>query len=413
MKINPTFVKRIPTNERNIMKKTTITLMLLFLTCIAWAQDNKTRIAELGKIAGDQFRNQQYDDALTNYQKGLSLIQKEYGENDSLYVDMLAVVSRCYYRQKAYKMALESGLKAADIYGNHYSKDNVYYANLLDNVALYYTCVNDLANAEKCSDEALKIYYKFFTNDRHMGGTLSHAAEIKYSLGKYAEAVALQEHALTLIENDEGAHSNHYLNELKYMKMYYDKVGNTAKVEEMETLESQLEDEMEHGYVPPLLEFKTAEKCREHNADAYYCSLYYLNHYLSAEKMQQAAHYIHAWSLASPDVMVYIGEAETKWATDEKNYGYLIAYLAACTKYALSHDPVVPVEQYSNAIVDVLNYYRANKEITGEVPAFEEYIKLYKKDPEKLFERLRKDYEALQKAKDQGKGATISTREDS
>lgn len=395
------------------MKKTLITLMLLALTAVAWSQDNKERIAELDSIGIMQFNNQQYDEALTTFQQELSLIQKEYGENDSLYVDDLAVISRCYFRQKAYKKALETGLKAAEIYGNHYSKDNVYYANLLDNVSLYYSSVDDLANAEKYSDEAVKIYYKYFTNDRHMGGTLAHAAEIKYSLDKFAEAVALQEHALTLIENDEGVHSDHYLNELKYMKMYYDEVDNTAKVEEMEALEAQLKDEMEHGFVPPLVEFKTAEKCREHNEDAYYCSLYYLNHYLNADKMGQAAQYIQSWSLASPDVDMIFGEAEVKWVNEPKNAVYMIAYMAACTKFALTHEPVDPLEQYMSAIIDMVNYYSANKELTGEVEAFEEYINLFNKDPKKLTDRLEKDYAAFQKASDKGKTTKITTNTES
>ena len=371
------------------------------------------QIAELDSIGIMQFNNQQYDEALTTFQQELSLIKQEYGENDSLYVDDLAVISRCYFRQKAYKKALETGLKAAEIYGNHYSKDNVYYANLLDNVSLYYSSVDDLANAEKYSDEAVKIYYKYFTNDRHMGGTLAHAAEIKYSLDKFAEAVALQEHALTLIENDEGTHSDHYLNELKYMKMYYDEVGNAAKVEEMEALEAQLKDEMEHGFVPPLVEFKTAEKCREHNEDAYYCSLYYLNHYLNADKMVQAAQYIQSWSLASPDVDMIFGEAEVKWINEPKNAVYMIAYMAACTKFALTHEPVDPLEQYMSAIIDMVNYYSANKELTGEVEAFEEYINLFNKDPKKLTDRLEKDYAAFQKASDKGKTTKLTTSTES
>ena len=395
------------------MKKTLITLMLLAMTAVAWSQDNKERIPELDSIGIMQFNNQQYDEALTTFQQQLSLIQKEYGENDSLYVDDLAVISRCYFRQKAYKKALETGLKAAEIYGNHYSKDNVYYANLLDNVSLYYSSVDDLANAEKYSDEAVKIYYKYFTNDRHMGGTLAHAAEIKYSLDKFAEAVALQEHALTLIENDEGVHSDHYLNELKYMKMYYDEVDNTAKVEEIEALEAQLKDEMEHGFVPPLVEFKTAEKCREHNEDAYYCSLYYLNHYLNADKMGQAAQYIQSWSMSSPDVMMIFGEPEAKWGNEPKNAVYMIAYMAACTKFALTHDPVDPLEQYKSAIIDMVNYYSANKELTGEVEAFEEYINLFNKDPKKLTDRLEKDYAAFQKASDKGKTTKITTNTES
>ncbi|MBQ3903667.1 MAG: hypothetical protein II744_01705, partial [Eubacterium sp.] len=43
------------------------------------------------------------------------------------------------------------------------------------------------------------------------------------------------------------------------------------------------------------------------------------------------------------------------------------------------HEPVDPLEQYMSAIIDMVNYYSANKELTGEVEAFEEYISLFKK----------------------------------
>ena len=417
------------------MKKTMITLMLLTLTSIAWAQDNNVqdsvtvaaqdsvsadiaetqnpRIMELDNQALRQFANKEYNEALATSLEELELIKKDESENYRGQAFLLAFISRCYFRQNSYKKAVEYGLKSAELYGEKCSSDDIQYANLIDNVALYYTCLEDYEKAEKYSDEAVKIHNKYFANDKEMGGVLAHAAEIKFSLGKYTEAVALQEHALSVIENDEGTHSDHYLNELKYMKTYYEKVGNTIKLKEMEELEEQLQEEVEHGYVPPLVEFKTAEKCREHNEDAYYCSLFYLHHYLSNEKMQQAARYIHAWSMASPDVMVYFGEAEAKWAADEKNYGYLIAYLAACTKYALTHDdPIDPEKQYQVAIIDILNYYSANKEISGEVPAFEEYIKLYEKSPDKLYDRIKKDYNKFQKEKDKGNGTVITTRED-
>ena len=412
-----------------------ITLMLLALTSIAWAQDNNVedntavavqdsaimgtaapqnpRIIELDNKALRQFANKEYNEALATALEELEFIKKEESENYRGQAFLLAFISRCYFRQNAYKKAVEYGLKSAELYGEKCSSDDIQYANLIDNVALYYTCLEDFEKAEKYSDEAVKIHNKYFVNDKEMGGVLAHAAEIKYSLGKYNEAVPLQEHALSVIENDEGTHSEHYLNELKYMKKYYEKVGNTTKLEEMEALEEKLQDEVENGYVPPLVEFKTAEKCREHNEDAYYCSLYFLHHYLSNEKMSQAARYIHAWTIASPDVMVYFGEAEAKWAADEKNYGYLIAYLAACTKYALTHeDPIDSEKQYQVAIIDILNYYSVNKEITGEVPAFEEYIKLYEKSPDKLYERIRKDHVKLQKEVDKGNGEVYTTRED-
>ena len=86
--------------------------------------------------------------------------------------------------------------------------------------------------------------------------------------------------------------------------------------------------------------------------------------------------------------------------------------MAACTKFALTHEPVDPLDQYKSAIIDMVNYYSANKELTGEVEAFEEYINLFNKDPKKLTDRLEKDYAAFQKAADKGKTTKITSRDE-
>ena len=87
--------------------------------------------------------------------------------------------------------------------------------------------------------------------------------------------------------------------------------------------------------------------------------------------------------------------------------------MAACTTFALTHEPVDPLEQYTSAIIDMVNYYSANKELTGEVEAFEEYISLFNKDPKKLTDRLEKDYAAFQKASDKGKTTKLTTSTES
>lgn len=61
-------------------------------------------------------------------------------------------------------------------------------------------------------------------------------------------------------------------------------------------------------------------------------------------------------------------------------------------------------------MVDVLNYYQANKQYTGEVKYLEQYIKAYKKGREKLEALLEKNFpgklngEMIEKIK---KGETI------
>jgi len=400
------------------MKRLLFILLLAITTTVGYSQtqnirerlavlDNKVvvdRILELDSLGLYHFYNKEYNEALDASLKELDLLQKAFGADDTICVNELAFISRCYFRQGANKKALEYGLKSAELYGEKCSKENVKYANLIDNVALYYTNVEDYKNAEKYSDEAVRIHSKYFVNDKEMGGVLAHAAEIKSILGKIDEAVPLQEHALSVIENAEGNHSEHYINELKYMKRYYTEAGNKEKAEETNALLEQLQEERKRGYVPPLVDFNTPEKCREHNEDAYYCSLYFLNHYLDAPKMSQAARYIFNWAANAPDVDVFLGEPETKWLNNDKNYAFVIAYMAACNKYALTHNPVDPEEQYVTAYTDLLNYYEVNKEkgLTEEIEAFEEYIKLYKKKPEKMFDKIRSGFKPAKKAIESG-----------
>ena len=397
------------------MKRVLFILLMAIATTVGYSQTLKERLAsfdnsvfvekvmELDSLSLEHFYNKEYDESLDAAQKELDALQKAFGADDTICVNVLAFISRCYFRQGAAKKALEYGLKSAELYGEKCSRENIAYANLIDNVALYYTTLEDYKNAEKYSDEAVRIHNKYFVNDKEMGGVLAHAAEIKSILGKIDEAVPLQEHALSVIENDEGNHSDHYLNELKYMKRYYTEAGNKEKADETDALLEQLQEERKHGYVPPLVEFNTPEKCREHNEDAYYCSLYYLNHYLDAPKMSQAAMYIFNWTKNAPDVNVFFGDPETKWLGD-KNLPFMIAYLAACTKFALTHDPVDEEDQYIMAYADLLNYYDVNKKkgLTEEIEAFEEYLKLFKKKPEKMFDKIRSGFAPAKKAIENG-----------
>ena len=212
------------------MKRVLFILLMAIATTVGYSQTLKERLAsfdnsvfvekvmELDSLSLEHFYNKEYDEALDAAQKELDALQKAFGADDTICVNVLAFISRCYFRQGAAKKALEYGLKSAELYGEKCSRENIAYANLIDNVALYYTTLEDYKNAEKYSDEAVRIHNKYFVNDKEMGGVLAHAAEIKSILGKIDEAVPLQEHALSVIENDEGNHSEHYLNELKYMK---------------------------------------------------------------------------------------------------------------------------------------------------------------------------------------------------
>ena len=47
---------------------------------------------------------------------------------------------------------------------------------------------------------------------------------------------------------------------------------------------------------------------------------------------------------------------------------------------------------FIHAMVAVLNHYLNNKDLTGEVSYLEKYVKLYKKDEEKMYDLLKKNF---------------------
>ena len=117
------------------------------------------------------------------------------------------------------------------------------------------------------------------------------------------------------------------------------------------------------------------------------------------------------WSEATEDSHVVIGETEAKLMSHEKSMVYFVAYIAGCSKYALSTGEAdFSLNTFKEAMVDVLNYYQANKQYTGEVKYLEQYIKAYKKGREKLEALLEKNFpgklngEMIEKIK---KGETV------
>lgn len=266
---------------------------------------------------------------------------------------------------------------------------------------MYLNMADKHDEAESYSNQAVKMVLEndsISVTDKR--AILIHAAEIKYEIEKFKEAITLQQYALNIISADEGVHSERYIFELQYMIKYQEAAGNTEKVEELKKEVEVLQDEMENGFVSAIVNFDTPEKCTEHNYEAYYCCKYYLNHYFSAPKMQEAYNYIMTWSIASPDVSIIIGEKETKMITEDEGYViYLCAYMAGCSMYALTTEEVDEYEQYSEGIIAMLNAYNNNKEQTGHsIKQLDKLISLYQKSPEKMYAQLHKDFAKIKKS---------------
>ncbi len=393
------------------MKNQILSVLLLIMAlipCTLLAQQS-SYLQQTSK-ADALFMEQDYAASLEGYRQVITLLEKAGLQADSLYSSSWNMVGRCHFRMQNYGEATAAAKRATELYAAQQGDTTLVYALMLDNLSIYCMNADRLEEAEQYSNKALQTYYRLLPNNMDMRATLIHGAEIKALLKKYDEAITLHQHALNIIAEIVGDHTSDYVNELAYLAKYYNDAGQKERASEVEAEVTRLKEEKENGYVPPLTHFDSAEKCLEHRVDAYYCSLYYLKHYLSADRMNEAAQYIMDWTMSTDELTVIIGEPESKWMTEQKNSVYLIAYLAGTTMYALENpDNKNSLEQYSEGIIAMLNYYTANKTITGEVPAFEDYLKLYVKDQKNLAARIEKDYKAFNKAVKKNETQKIST----
>lgn len=368
-------------------------LLLLSAMSVASLQAADEATAQKMNQANTEFAKRNYSDALQGYQQVIADLSSTQQLSDSLYYTAWMMVGRCHNRMENVGMAIDAAKQAKTSYEAYHEKNTMVYSLILDNLAFYYNVLGKFAEAEPYSDEAVQICYDYFPSDPDMKAALIHAAEVKDGLKKYDEAIRIQQNALNIMHAYMGEHSQEYVEELKFLMKYQSNAGKEDEAKQTQAEIERLEEEIEYGYVPVLTPLETAEKCREHRVDAYYCCKYYLHHYLSGEKMPQARQYITMWSVASDEVSIKIGTAEGKWMSAETG-PYMVAYLAGCIIYALENAPEPDgLEQYADGIVAMLNYYNANKETTGEVPAFEEYLQLHAKDPELLKQRIEQDYE--------------------
>lgn len=249
-------------------------------------------------------------------------------------------------------------------------------------------------------DRAIETYVKelaILKNAYHEAD--SHCIEVRnrislcYSGKKdYVKAVEIGKSSLDLLKENFGTHDMRYINQLGALKSIYLQKGEKSVAKSLTDLQEKLNNERTYGYVPEMVAFKSAEQCAKANNDAYYCCVYYLNNNFKAKNMQQAASYIMSWVRNTKDTEVLATSQMKSWMND-RNMAYIVAFMAANAEYALRYGNDRPKDQYANSIVRLLKYYNGNKQRIGTVELFEQYTKLYQRDPQSLFAQLSKDYD--------------------
>ena len=91
--------------------------------------------------------------------------------------------------------------------------------------------------------------------------------------------------------------------------------------------------------------------------------------------MEQAAQYIMAWSIASGDVNIVIGEEVGSLAASKESMPYLVGFMAAYSYVCLREN----VKDLKDVFDILLQFYEPNSSLTGKVELLDKYLKLKEK----------------------------------
>lgn len=388
------------------MKKLLIIIMLLLPLLPVSAQDSVDVCEKLYTEMREAYSNEDFSKAASKcIELAATADSLKKSDSDSIYISAEAYLARCYFRSSKPELAAKAADKALERMEKIGRTTEKYYAIMLDNAGLYYLGF-DAATGLKRSLEALRVMnnYPDEAVSKDMQIILMHVAEGYHDIGKYQDAIVYEIRALNLTDKLCGKHSSEYIEELPYLSQYYRSAGEDKKAEDIDNEAEKLQDEYDNGERdvpdPDEHDLSSAEECHTYKYEAYRCADYYLNHKLSAQYMNRCMSYLTLWTVSSPDVNIEIGENESKLAGNEKSLPYYIGYLAGCVKYALDEeDSTFTEDMYNSAMVDLLNFYIGNRELTGKVKYLESFVDAYNKSKDKFAELLNKSYLKLENGK--------------
>ena len=360
-----------------------IAAMMLFLS--AWCQtDEFTRqqADKLDSVTVKLMNQKRYEDAIKTKERELAILKALYGEKDTTYIKQFAFSAKLYYRNEQPDMAAKIVEQAAQLYADNVSNSDALYAFYLDNLSLYQSSNNEYDKAKESSRKALAIYEKLGQQDFDLAIILMHMAETSHYCGESQEALKYEIRSLNIIKKLCGEHSDEYIGELPFLQKYYQAINDEKSAQRVGEDIEKLQKEKDDGFVdlPELIEFKSAELCHEHNDDALKCIQYYLTHTIRAPQMEQAAQYIMAWSIASGDVNIVIGEEVGSLASSKESMPYLVGFMAAYSYVCLRENVKDLNEAQLMDVFDILlQFYEPNSSLTGKVELLDKYLKLKEK----------------------------------
>lgn len=345
---------------------------------------------ELDSVASSYYVKEDYEEALVYLLRETMLLENT--PNDVRYVEALIKMGLCYEKLNIPFKAIEANKRAITLHSTNESAEDLFIANRANNIANLYLTMEDTEEAERWSRETVRISTKIKPNDSDRIRHLTTAAKVAFAAGKHTNAIEYQKAILDIAGKRVDPHHEDYIEMLTTLRTYYSGAGDNVEHEKISTQIRQLRKELDEGILPDPTDLSTPQLCRRHNTEALLCSRWILGNYISTQGMKQAADFITKFRRNSPDVAVYLGPSELTWV--KKNAAFHVAYIAASVEYSLTHldEERYSLSQYKAAIYRLLDYYKENKLIAGEIKRLDKYLSMRESKPEELEKRLKQNF---------------------
>ncbi len=187
---------------------------------------------QLDSIGNDLGKKSNYTEAVIYLQKGLEVVQKQFGKQDTIYATLASDLAIVYRQQGLYQKAESFFLEAKDIQEKIVGKKHSDYAATSNNLAILYHSQGFYDKAESLYLEGKTIREELFGKESmEYAGSSNNLALLYYERGKYEKAELFYIEAQNIIKKVLGEEHRYYTVLTSNLALLYSKQGLRKKAE--------------------------------------------------------------------------------------------------------------------------------------------------------------------------------------
>ena len=220
---------------KNIDDKVRRTYVILLLCCFSgsvWGQDAKensqlVKAEQLEVFADSCYNAGNISSAIESLSRSAKIRKEIQGSDNEHYSDLLSILALFYSELDNYAEAVRLGTEAMKIRKKVLGNDHRDYATSLALLAIFYSDLGNYPEAIRLCTEAMEIRKKVLGNDhRDYASSLNDLAIYYSDLGNYPEAIRLCTEAMEILKKVLGNDHPDYASSLRNLAIYNNKLGN-------------------------------------------------------------------------------------------------------------------------------------------------------------------------------------------